>query len=438
MEWHDEFQVWLTETQSLENSQLVIDYLYSENYDWSKEAISALLGNMRHESSVNPNMYEYGYKWEDNRGYGLVQWTPRSKYWDWAVANGYDPEKGGSQLARIDYEVKNNIQWIPIEKYGNMTFTQFRTNSGNWSVDYLTEAFTWCYERPRQDKGEESMPARKSFANKVYNELVWNKEGGVDGNVIEIINNGKLEILAGVEKAFQDLETPDTSSLLNDLFKPQLFKNSQNYYSNKYIKATLIMNNFIKLNPTNENGFDIDIDGLLSELLKDVTLVINNGFDDIISSIGSENPSSKPAYPTLKELEITSPYGWRINPITNEQEFHASIDIGGKGQERPLYATQDGVIYYNQSTSYGGWTIRIEHTGDKFFSQYQHMAVQSPLAIGTIVKKGDVVGTMGSTGDSTGIHLDFQICKEKNNGWFTESGTIDPEIYLGLKSPVVI
>src|SRR5690625_3191302 len=179
MSWLDEYRVWLTESQSLANAQKVVDHFYG-NSDWSREAICALVGNMRHESSINPDMYEYGYDWSADRGYGLVQWTPRSKYWDWAVANNKPPRAGNSQLDRIDYEVANNIQWIPRSDYGNMTFAQFRTNSGNWTIDYLTEAFTWGYERPNEQAGWDSMPGRKAFAHRANNELDWSGSGGSD------------------------------------------------------------------------------------------------------------------------------------------------------------------------------------------------------------------------------------------------------------------
>lgn len=179
MAWHDTEQAWLSEAQSLANAQLVANHF--KGTDWTKESISALCGNMRHESSINPNMYEYGYAWSANRGYGLVQWTPRSKYWDWAVSRGLSPRKGESQLARIDYEVDNNIQWIPRDRISNLTFKQFRTNSRGWSVEQLTEAFTWGYERPNEAAGQRSMPDRKAFARKCLQRLDWEGTGGGGG-----------------------------------------------------------------------------------------------------------------------------------------------------------------------------------------------------------------------------------------------------------------
>jgi hypothetical protein len=176
MPWHSPYQTWLTETQSLENAQLVVNHFVGT--DWTKESLSAMLGNMRHESSINPNMYEYGYAWEDDRGFGLVQWTPRSKYWNWAVAEGLDPYSGNSQLDRITYEIANNIQYYSTASYPE-SFAEFRSNAFGKSVEYLTEAFTWNYERPNRTAGEESMPGRKAFAVKCFNEL--NFAGTGDG-----------------------------------------------------------------------------------------------------------------------------------------------------------------------------------------------------------------------------------------------------------------
>src|SRR5699024_1788534 len=78
-----------------------------------------------------------------------------------------------------DYEVDNNIQWIPkSSNFNGLTFKQFRTNSKNLSVSELTEAFTWGYERPNAQAGAESMPARKAFANKAFKDLKWSSGGG--------------------------------------------------------------------------------------------------------------------------------------------------------------------------------------------------------------------------------------------------------------------
>jgi hypothetical protein len=192
MGWISINDTFLTQDQQLNNAQLVANHFVAT---WKPESISALCGNMSHESSINPDMHELGYGDSPDRGYGLVQWTPMTKYTDWANANGLPYADGDSQLARIDYEVDNNIQWIPRSDYGYMTFAEFRANSGNWSVDYLTEAFTWSYERPNTTAGWNSMPARKSFANLCLTTLDWNgtyipPDGGGGGTQSNI--NSKL------------------------------------------------------------------------------------------------------------------------------------------------------------------------------------------------------------------------------------------------------
>lgn len=183
MAWIDDYQVWLTEEQSLSNAQLVANHF--KGTDWTQEAISALLGNMRHESSINPNMYEYGYEWEEDRGFGLVQWTPRSKYWEWAVARSLPPREGNSQLARINYEVDNNIQWIAnghALRYGlsdkyDFSFADFRTNAQGLTVEALTEAFMWNYEGPAYEAGIGSLPGRQQFAGVALSTLDWSGSG---------------------------------------------------------------------------------------------------------------------------------------------------------------------------------------------------------------------------------------------------------------------
>lgn len=178
MPWISDYQRWLSEEESLQNAQMVVNHFVGT--DWTKESLSAMLGNMRHESSINPDMYEYGYAWEDDRGFGLVQWTPRSKYWDWAVANGLEPRLGDSQLDRINYEVENNIQYIPTSSYPE-TFAEFRANTFGKSVEYLTECFTWNYERPNAQAGQDSMPGRKAFALRCFNELDFTGTGDGGG-----------------------------------------------------------------------------------------------------------------------------------------------------------------------------------------------------------------------------------------------------------------
>jgi hypothetical protein len=176
--WFGSYQEYLTEAEQLNNAQLVAYHFAGT--DWSRESIAALAGNMHHESILNPQMSEFGYAWEDDRGYGLVQWTPRSKYWDWATANGLDPYSGDSQLARIDYEVNNNIQWFNnpnAPEFDSVTFSDFRSGAG-MDVPTLVKCFMAKYEHPNWSVVMDSLADRQAFAQKCLDTLDWTGTGG--------------------------------------------------------------------------------------------------------------------------------------------------------------------------------------------------------------------------------------------------------------------
>lgn len=135
-----------------------------------------------------------------------------------------------------------------------------------------------------------------------------------------------------------------------------------------------------------------------------------------------------PVLPVNAGTPITSPYGWRTHPVTGETSFHDGTDYGGSLND-PIYATQDGVVVVNQYGNLQGWYVQIRHTSDNYYSGYQHMSLQSPIPVGTTVSKGQRIGSMGESGLVTGVHLHFQIAV-RANGFWTESGTVDPEIYL--------
>ena len=156
----------LTYEQMEVNASYIYSYLDSKG--WSVNAISAILGNMHVESSMNPG------RWQSDRvagdptshGYSLVQWTPYTKYIEWCDSAGYnDPSEMDTALARIIYEIENNIQWIGIAKYGFMSFKDF--SKSNDDVGLLTKAFMQCYERPL-DQSDEALNTRASYGEGWY------------------------------------------------------------------------------------------------------------------------------------------------------------------------------------------------------------------------------------------------------------------------------
>ena len=130
----------LSLSQMKDNAQYILGYLLGKG--WTKNAICGMLGNMQTESTINPGIWQGLNEGDLDGGFGLVQWTPATKYLDWADGLGLQRTAMDSQLKRILYEVEQNIQWI----YSGMTFEQF-THSTD-SVYNLGMLFLSAYERP--------------------------------------------------------------------------------------------------------------------------------------------------------------------------------------------------------------------------------------------------------------------------------------------------
>jgi LysM repeat protein len=119
---------------------------------------------------------------------------------------------------------------------------------------------------------------------------------------------------------------------------------------------------------------------------------------------------------------ITSPYGWRIHPITHRREFHTGIDIGAP-LGSPIFAALSGtVVFAGRNGGYGN-EIMIKHAKG-YATVYGHLS-QIDVYVGEYVEKGDFIGRVGSTGFSTGPHLHFEIRRYGK--------TYDPLIFLPKK-----
>jgi len=108
----------------------------------------------------------------------------------------------------------------------------------------------------------------------------------------------------------------------------------------------------------------------------------------------------------VDNFTLTSPFGWRTNPIYGSPEFHAGLDLS-KPCDSPIVASGDGyVTIAGWSGSYGNY-VEIVHAQYGFSTGYAHQS-RVMVQVGQEVKQGDVIGYVGSTGFSTGCHVHFQ------------------------------
>jgi len=108
----------------------------------------------------------------------------------------------------------------------------------------------------------------------------------------------------------------------------------------------------------------------------------------------------QPKYP------IGSGYGWRIHPITKERTFHMGIDIPAPRGEYVRAAVDGTVSSSRLSPSYGNVIDIVSDYGHSY--TYAHMDYRA-VAKGDIVQMGEIIGTVGDTGNVTGPHLHFEI-----------------------------
>ena len=102
----------------------------------------------------------------------------------------------------------------------------------------------------------------------------------------------------------------------------------------------------------------------------------------------------------------SSPFGTRTDPFTGVAAFHPGQDFSGHyGQ--PIHVTAPGVVsFVGQRTGYGN-CVEVDH-GHGFKTRYGHLEAFA-AGVGQAVKTGDVIGRMGSTGRSTGVHLHYEV-----------------------------
>ena len=113
-----------------------------------------------------------------------------------------------------------------------------------------------------------------------------------------------------------------------------------------------------------------------------------------------------PSRMPLEDAKLTSDYGMRTHPVLRRRMGHKGVDLAAP-TGTPIYATADGVVSKAERFSSYGKFVSIEH-GARIQTRYAHMS-RIAVSDGARVKKGDLIGYVGSTGRSTGPHLHYEV-----------------------------
>lgn len=242
-------------------------------------------------------------------------------------------------------------------------------------------------------------------------------------------NVGYVEVLLGSEDfgdllsridmvkriASQDVELLKYMKEQRDIIanKKVQLENQKKVLTTKQREVQTKKNNLLSANRSKQQMMnDLKKDVKQLEKLEDNLYKQANALNSKIRKLQSSKKfvGGKYVWPTPGHYRITSPYGWRIHPIFKTKKMHTGIDIsvGGKYGE-PIVATNDGTVILAGWVSGYGNTVVIDHGGG-MTSLYGHNQTLK-VRVGQQVKAGQVIAGSGSTGNSTGPHLHFEIRK---------------------------
>jgi hypothetical protein len=121
---------------------------------------------------------------------------------------------------------------------------------------------------------------------------------------------------------------------------------------------------------------------------------------------------------------MSSRYGWRIDPISGKRSMHTGLDFAGKPGSEIVTVASGVVTWAGRDGDYGN-TVEISH-GDDYVTRYAHNK-EILVQPGDVVRKGETIALMGSSGRATGNHLHYEVYK---NG-----RSVDPASYVARTQP---
>lgn len=139
----------------------------------------------------------------------------------------------------------------------------------------------------------------------------------------------------------------------------------------------------------------------------------------------------------FESFRLTSPFGMRIHPVYKVPKFHRGVDIVATPSNAALYAFVSGEVLHAKEglkgSGFGGYGIVVAIKDDQgYLHCYAHLSMVS-VKVGDRVNKGQKIGFQGSTGQSTSVHLHYEVRKAYSPLFgFTETeiGVVDPTQYL--------
>jgi len=151
--------------------------------------------------------------------------------------------------------------------------------------------------------------------------------------------------------------------------------------------------------------------GDLERDLQNMTLLVGDRSDKLsaLQTMLMQNQLSQKLLPSVAPVKdgwYSSNFGWRVDPFNGQSAMHEGVDFVVP-EGTPIYASAGGVVSYADNHPSYGNMIEIEH-GNDIITRYAH-ASKLLVRVGQVVRRGDKIAEVGSTGRSTGNHLHFEV-----------------------------
>lgn len=226
-------------------------------------------------------------------------------------------------------------------------------------------------------------------------------------------------------------------SIAVDTFEYKRMKERLGYYSGQFIEMKATMSalkkaetEFRKLfslnskqkvleNVDTSDSGAIDMEALKQQIKKTMETV--GDIKEYLSQQRDLYVATPKGWPV--KGNITSYYGQREHPKTGEEDFHTGMDISAN-PGNPVTATADGIVSFSGWNGGSGNLVVIEH-GFGYSTFYAHNKMTT-VKVGQRIKRGDIISYVGSTGNSTGPHVHYEVWR---NG-----GPVNPKSFIEGRS----
>ncbi len=149
----------------------------------------------------------------------------------------------------------------------------------------------------------------------------------------------------------------------------------------------------------------------LQQHMQHLTQVLADRNDKLLAleTMLMQNQLSKNLLPSIAPIKsgfFSSNFGWRIDPFTGQNAMHEGVDYMVEAGT-PILASAGGVVAYADKHPQYGNMVEIDH-GNDIITRYAH-ASRLQVKVGQVVRRGEKIAEVGSTGRSTGAHLHFEV-----------------------------